>query len=128
MPTPFLKVIPQQHDADCGVACLAMFLGVSYAEALNAFRHNIVQEGTSIRQLQAAAGRLKRPLVWTRKVNLDEDTGILNVTSQGWHRDHMVILKDELIIDTDLSIWEAPAFMMVYKARPISILFEEGEE
>lgn len=121
-PAPFLQVIPQRHPMDCAVACLAMYLGKSYEEVLMAFRHNVMAQGASMRQIQMAARKLGCPLRWSRKVDLEQGSGIVSFSSLKWKADHVVVLKSELIIDTDAFVWDADVFMAAYEARPLSIL------
>ncbi len=120
---PALQIIPQRTAMDCSVACLAMLCRVEYETALVAFQHNVCAKGATIRQLQRAATRLKIALVWSRSVkDIENQTGILCVRSEKWPHDHLVILKEGQIIDTDFTLWDADVFMAVYKAKAISIL------
>lgn len=123
MHAPTLQVIPQRHDMDCGVACLAMLLGKSYEDVLMSFKHNVVRSGVTLRQLRHAAKRLGFCLSWSRKLgDLDTETGILCVRSVKWRNDHLVVLKDGMIVDTDATIWDQDVFMAAYEATPVSIL------
>lgn len=124
-PTPFLSVIPQRHAMDCAVSCLAMLLGESYEKALTAFRHNVIAQGATTNQIRAAAKVLGRSLRWRRAVDLESDSGLLAVTSPRWPSHHLVVLKDEMVVDTDATIWEVDVFMAAYDARPLSILTVE---
>lgn len=127
--TPFLNVIPQRHKMDCSVACLAMLLGKSYEEALMAYDYNVMREGATIRQVKAAAKWLGVPLAWSRKVgDLETETGILCVRTAKWPNDHLVVLKDSMIIDTDATIWDYDVYLAAYEAHPISIMRIEDEE
>ena len=130
MYTPSLSIIAQRTAMDCAVACLAMLCGVEYEVALAAFRHNVSARGATIRQLQQAARRLKTTLVWSRRrVDVETETGLLCVRSAQWPNDHLVVLKEGQIIDTDWTLWDADVFLAAYKAKPISFLtFKEGEE
>ena len=121
-PAPFLQVILQRHPMDCAVACLAMYLGKSYEEVLMAFRHNVMAQGASMRQIQMAARKLGSPLRWSRKVDIETDCGILSVASTIWKSDHVVVIKNEMVIDTDATVWEASDFFSIYSARPMSLL------
>lgn len=121
--TPFLCVVPQRHKTDCSIACLAMLLGVSYEEALLAMAQpRVLKRGVMMRQVLTAAKRLGRPLRFQRKIDLDTDTGILGVRSPQWPNEHLVVLKDGLIFDTDCTIWDADVFLSVYAAKAISLL------
>ena len=124
-PTAFLSVVPQRHSMDCAVACLAMLFGLSYEEVLMAFQHNVIAKGATTRQILDTAEALGRPLKRKRKVDLENDTGLLAVASKRWGHDHLVVLKDEMIVDTDATIWDVDVFMAAYEARPLSILIRE---
>ena len=120
---PFLQVVIQRHTNDCSVACLAMLLGKSYEDALMAFNYNVMREGATIRQVKAAALYLGTKLVWSRRLgDLDTETGILCVRSLRWGHDHLVVLKDGMIVDTDATVWDQDIFMAAYEAAPISLM------
>lgn len=121
--TPFLQVVMQRHQTDCSCACLAMLLGVSYEEALLALRTpHVVTRGVMVRQVLAAARRLGQPLRFCRTFDLDTDTGILGVRSAKWPQEHLVILREGSIVDTDATLWEADVFLSAYDAKAISLL------
>lgn len=113
---------------DCAVATMAMLLNRSYEEVLVAFAHNVIAQGASIRQIQLAARKIGVKLSWRRgPIDMETDTGILVVSGEKWKADHLVILKEGLVIDTDATIWEPDVFMAAYTARPLSILTTEAE-
>ena len=123
MHTPMLQVIPQRHTMDCAVACLAMVIGKSYEDVLMAFDHNVIRYGATIRQTQAAARVLGYRLSWSRKLgDLETDTGILSIRSSNWKTDHLVVLKDGIIVDTDATLWDQDVFMAAYSAVAMSIM------
>ena len=99
-----------------------MLLDVSYEEALAAFRHNVVAGGATVKQIRQAAQRLGHPLVYRRQVDLEQDTGILCLGSAGWTDDHLVILKEGIMIDPDGTLWEADVYIATYMARVLSLL------
>lgn len=122
-PTPFLSVIPQRHGMDCAVACLAMLLNVSYETALLAFgTPAVLTGGAEVRAVKAAAKRLRQPLRLRLAFDLETDTGILGVRSAKWATEHLVVLKDGLIVDTDATIWDADVFLAAYDAQAVSLL------
>lgn len=122
MAEPFLRVEIQRHGMDCAVACLAMVTGASYGAALLAFGDELLH-GAQTRQIQAAARKLGQPLTLKRKVDLDIDSGLLAVRSPLWKADHLVVLREGVIVDTDGSIWFEPdVFLSAYRARTISLL------
>lgn len=92
------------------------------------FDYNVMREGATIRQVKAAARYLGTQLVWSRKLgDLDTETGILCVRSGKWPNDHLVVLKDGMIVDTDATIWDQDVFMSAYGATPISLMRVEGQ-
>lgn len=128
MSAPYLQVCIQRHPMDCAVATMAMLLNKSYEEVLVAFSHNVIAQGASIRQIQLAGRKLGCRLRWRRgPIDMETDTGMLVVSGLKWRADHLVILKEGLIIDTDATIWEPDVFMAAYEARPLSVLTTEGE-
>ena len=106
---------------DCAVACLAMFCGVSYEQALLA-SGAVLEKGMQTRKIQATARRLGRPLKFCRTVDLETDTGLLAVRSVKWKHDHLVVLKEGLVVDTDASLWDVDVFLAAYQATVLSIL------
>lgn len=128
MATPFLQVVPQRHTMDCSVACLAMLLGVSYETVLMAFRHNVIAQGATVRQIRQAASFLGRNLRWSRKFDLESDTGILGVRSTRWKSEHVVVLKEGLVVDTDATVWDTDVFISAYEAQAVSLMTIVNEE
>lgn len=117
-----LQIIFQRSIMDCAVACLAMLTGVAYEEALIAFKHNVCAVGASQRQIIAAAKRLKVTLTFSkRKVDLENDIGILQIGAGKWKADHVVLLKEGQIVDTDSTLWDADVFLSTYKAYVVGI-------
>lgn len=119
--TPVIRVVLQRHRADCGVAVLAMLLGVSYEESLVVVSHEVpevLSGGVYERHLKAAAKRLGVILRGKRAYDMDEEFGILALSSPLWSTDHVVILKDGLIFETDGTVWEADVFLRHHQAKP----------
>jgi ABC-type bacteriocin/lantibiotic exporter with double-glycine peptidase domain len=128
MDAPVLMVVQQRFPMDCGVACLAMICGVSYENALVAVAQdtpNVCISGMWTKQFQAAAKRLGYRLRQKRRPDLEQDTGILGLSCKTWPGDHVVVLREGLIIETDGTLWEPDVFLRHYKARPGSLLVAE---
>ena len=120
MDAPILKVIPQRHGADCGVACLAMLCGVSYENALVAVAQeqpNVCVKGVYLRELRGAARRLGFTLKSKRTIDLETDTGILNLSSRKWKMEHLVVLREGLIVETDGTLYEAETYFAHTQAK-----------
>lgn len=129
MDAPILKVIAQRHENDCGVACLAMLLGVSYENALVAIAQtepNVCARGLYFRDLTAAAKRLGYRLTRRKQFDIEADTGILNLSSHRWRYEHLVILREGLILETDGTLWEAAVYLAHHKATSGTLLEAEA--
>lgn len=128
MASPVLQVVPQQHHNDCAVACLAMLLGEDYEDVLQTFSHNVVARGAETRQIIQAAQMLGHTLRLVRRVNLDTMTGIVAFRSPKWRADHVVVLKNDLILDPqDTTLWESDDYVRHHKAKALYILVEDDE-
>jgi ABC-type bacteriocin/lantibiotic exporter with double-glycine peptidase domain len=122
--THFIKMVPQRHKTDCGVCTLAMLCEVSYEEALLAIgQKRVITKGVQLRAVRDAAKKLGRRLVLKRGFDLDTDTGILGIVSETWDFEHLVILKDGMIIDAqDQTVWEHDDYMEAHHAKAVSLL------
>ena len=83
----------QKEDWDCGVACLAMLLGRTYAEVRARIRK--YPDGVSNRQMMRAAKALGQPVSHRPHVG-DEDVGILDLereTDDRWEGHFAVYAK-----------------------------------
>jgi hypothetical protein len=121
---PFVTFIPQRRKTDCGVATLAMLCGCSYEQALLAIRKpSVLTDGVQLRVVRDAAKKLGKKLVLHRQIDPDNDTGILGVKAESWDFEHLVILKDGLIIDPqDSGIWDFDSYMAAHGAKAVSLL------
>lgn len=93
-----------------------------------AFKKCVGEDGASYGQIKSAAKRLGYTLIRSRKLeNLEERIGILMVGSDEWVHDHLVILKEGQIVDTDSSLWDWDVFLATKKVHAME-LFELKEE
>ena len=67
-------------------------------------------QGSTYKQMRTAVKRLGKKLYITRRTDMDTDTGIINVRSALWPHDHLVVLKDGMIFDTDATVWDFDVF------------------
>lgn len=121
MDAPILRLVSQRHTHDCGVAVLAMLFGVTYEEALIALSWEIpsvLRSGVYIRHLKQAAKNLGSELIARRRYDLEEDFGMLCVSSQKWKTDHLLILHEGRIYDTDGTVWAPDVYLRHHEARP----------
>jgi hypothetical protein len=123
---PLVSLVPQRHMADCGVAVLAMFLGVTYEDALLALGGvvpRVLRRGVWMPEVQRAAGKLGVPLKMKRRADVAEDDGIVRV--QFKRNAHVVLLRNGLIWDTTLEVWEPDDYQRAKRVRLGSILVRE---
>ncbi len=133
MTLPYLKMIPQQGKADCGVVCLAMLLGKPYLEVYAAAhgrrRPHPEIIGMDTLQLKQAAKKFGITLALKRSWDPDTACGLLTVEKidRGPHdfQYHLVLLKFGLIFDTDLTVWEPDVYYSTQKFRPVSLIVEQ---
>ena len=125
MDAPILRVVVQRTDMDCGVACLAMICGVLYENALCAvaqIQPDVCVKGLYQHQMIRAAKILGVTMRAQRRYDLENDTGILCVSTKKWKHDHLVVIKGGLIVDTDGTIWDSDVYMSANKAKLGSLL------
>lgn len=121
---PFVTMVPQRYKTDCGVSTLAMLCGVTYERAFLAIGEtSVMSSGVQLRRVRDAARKLGKRLVLRRKIDLENDTGILGVASSRWDFEHLVMLKEGTIIDAqDQTIWDVDTYLAVHEARIVSLL------
>lgn len=123
----YIQIVRQRHDADCAVAVIAMFAGVSYEEALLAIgTPAVLTSGVQLRVVRTACRRLKCPVVLRRHIDLISDTGILVISCDTWPLDHLVILKEGIIVDPDNTVWDVDTYLEVYRAK-VSLLLRRKD-
>lgn len=130
MSAPILRVVTQRHDGDCSVAVLGTYLGVSYEEALIALAHcqpAVLSVGVDCRHIVAASKMLGVRLVRRKTFDMDSDEGIAWVVSDDMESDHVVVMKQGLVIDTDGTIWEAEDYMRANNAEFDLLLVRSDE-
>ena len=131
-----IQLVPSKgHDAigDCGICCLATLSGCSYEDVVAiAVQHvgEAWKHGLYLTQIIAIGRDLGLNLKRRRKYDLDHDTGILNVTvterpsnKKISRNEHLVVLMEGRIYDSDLRVWAVDAFKQQY-AADFGILLE----
>jgi ABC-type bacteriocin/lantibiotic exporter with double-glycine peptidase domain len=129
MDAPIIRVVLQRHPADCGVACLAMLCGVSYENALVAvaqYRPDVCITGLGLRDMRASALRLGYRLKVRQRYDIETDTGILNLSFKKQKLEHLVVLREGLVIETDGTLWDAELYLNQNKAVPGYLLVAEA--
>jgi hypothetical protein len=125
---PLVSLVPQRHMADCGVAVLAMFLAITYEDALLALGGevpSILRRGVWMPELQRAASRLGVTLRLRRRFDASEDDGIVRVQFKNCA--HVVLLRNGLIFDTTFEVWEPEDYRKAKRVRFGSILVRDGD-
>lgn len=131
MDQPIIRFVAQQFSvSDCGVAALAMCLGIPYAEALvlvAAVKPNVLRDGVRWQDLRRAARRHgARFKVVTTGIDLDDEDlcGILAVqfVTNGAQQ-HAVYLKHGLIFDGRTEcVWDPDVYLRAHNAEVASLL------
>ena len=123
-----LRLVYQGEDTpDCGVACLASYLGITYERAIAAVlkvNPHVLNTGVSTDNLIRASQKLsnKRNPRKLTAIGYEEGSttvGILEVIGDN----HFVIYHGGTIIDLrDRTVWEPDVFFDHYRARPGKLL------
>jgi hypothetical protein len=127
---PLVAMVPQRHDADCGVAVLAMFLGISYEDALLAIGPDVptvLRAGVWITQLREASAKLGAPLKVKRKWDLEDADGIVQVRLPGKFN-HFLLARGGLLFNTNFTVWEQEDYLQARRARFGVLLVREDDE
>lgn len=132
-PEPIVKFVKQASgwNADCGVASLAMCLGLSYSEALvlvAKVKPTVLIKGVTWKELQRAARKhsVKFRLL-CKNIDLDNEelSGLLGVgfVRGGSYVEHAVFLTHGLIFDGDTeTVWEPDVYLKAHNADVLSLL------
>lgn len=129
MESPVIQLVRQRSEGDCGIAVLAMYLRLSYEDVLIAagqIDQNIHHKGMWNWQIKETARVLGVPLKQKRKWDLETAEGIL-ILSSTTHYDHVVVLKDGLLFDTELCVWE-PDVLFALKNYKATMLLQRRDE
>jgi hypothetical protein len=128
-----LTVIRQKRDWDCGVASLAMLLGLPYGDVSAACRTlwgttMPSRRGLGLYHLEELGAMLGHPLKRVYKSAGYElgRTGVLGMNggTMCW-AGHWVVLKAGAIVDPDDGkVWDALDYFKATKARPATLLVE----
>lgn len=125
--------IRQRKDGDCGTAALAMAFEQAYEDVyvhlMQVERKNRGGKGLSVKELQAVASRMNRPLRYRRKFDLEDDEGVLGVQWKGRAKKqagHWVCLKKGMILDPAADLPQtASDWLEQNGARATCLLSEE---
>jgi len=125
-----LSIVPQRRKMDCGIAALAMLLGVPYEDIYVAAckvapTHH--REGLNLREVQAIAQSFGTVLERRRAYDIEADIGILSVRGPSRTRKtdwwHYVVLRRGDVVEPDgARIIDADDYFAVQQARPCTLL------
>ncbi len=109
---------------------MAMYLGVSYEDVLAAAvtrgkkpDHKIHRKGFYTPAILQTARRLGFALKHTRHVDLETSNGILGLVSKKrGEPDHVVLLREGLLFDTDGSVWEPDVYFAHHRYAPTDLI------
>jgi hypothetical protein len=126
-----LEPIMQLGTHDCGVAGIAMLLGVPYVAIAGALpqRKRVYREGMSTRQMVNLAKSLGRKVKVLKTVDLSDDFGILQVENDKEEHGHAAMLWRGLIVDPASGfIWDSTVWLERggWKPDVLITLDEEG--
>ena len=125
MKTPFIHMVAQRHDWDCGVAALAMFLGVEYEAALLAYGDlKVMNRGVWFTEITRAAAHFGVTLRKRRKYDFDRSDGILHIRFKRSREQHVLLLREGWFWDTNhYAVW-APEDYLTENQATAGILLE----
>lgn len=132
MDAPILRVEIQRTMMDCSIAVLAMLLGRSYEEVLQTASRiipNVLECGSTWPEMRKVAKKLGYTTKIKKgpRISLTDDVGALSVRAENWKSDHLVVLKEGLIVDTDGTIWDVDVFLSSHHARSLSLMVFEPQ-
>lgn len=127
-----VKVISQRSDWDCGVAAIAMLLGVPYKDVLAVVKEmydpkQLKRTGLILRQMEEVIENrfgLKVDRRYRRDGYLDGASGILGLNGGDCApHGHWVVIKDGLILDpSGGEAWAPDDYMKAGKCRPATLI------
>ena len=110
---PLVQLVQRRTDFDCGLVAIAMYFGLSYedtlAHAAQVTDVKVHRKGVFVTQIQRIAKQMGVQLVAKRTWDIENDFGILvgdYLLDNGVKDRHAVLLKQGLIWDVDLGVWE----------------------
>ncbi len=121
-----IEPIIQKDIADCGIACLAMVLGVPYVLASTIAREVTKKPhstGLGTRQMLSIARKLGYAMecIKAADVNVDEDTGILFVGFAS--SEHATVLFQGVLVNpADGLLYDPSTYLTSNKGRVLGML------
>lgn len=134
-----IEPVVQKDQADCGIACLAMVLGLPYQTVSAAIpkRSHVGHNGMSNRQLRNIAKRLGYPLTYIGRGRMFETVGILDLqrlsdptnSRSAWEGHYAVQLKTVLFNPADGAIWtDIDAFLKTRRWELLGVFVRQDRD
>ena len=126
MSAPLIRVVlTRGTQGDCTICALGTYLSLTYEDVLAAaarLAKKAHREGMWTSQIISTAKRLGVKLIRKRTWKMDEAHGILTLTSQSDEYDHVVVLHDGLVFDSDGAVWEPYDYFACEQYKPTLLL------
>lgn len=120
--------LTQKSTNDCAIACLAMYLGLSYAVVREAAGKRLAKDGMTTRQILNTAKALGHPLV--KKQDFDEDDiGIADLMRENEEDGHVVLfVKGTVWTTASGQLWaNLHDYLRVHKFRLCGLLTKRDD-
>jgi hypothetical protein len=123
-----VKMVAQRTDGDCTIVALAMYLSETYEDVLGVAAASqdfqIHHTGMYNKQIKQVANLLGVKLVEQHKWDEETADGIICLTSltRKPRSAHVVLLRNGLIFDGDLGVWDPSVYYQHNKWKPWAIL------
>lgn len=123
MPPISIKVVAGREASDCAVAAVATYFSLRYEDVL---KEAVLLDpdyklagGLFIEQITALAKKLGKRLRFRKRINLEEDDGIVVFA------DHVANLMGGVLIDPDGTVWHIEDYMSAYPKTKVEGLMYE---
>jgi len=130
MPEVVVAVAPRHRSNDCGVWAIHTLTGVSYADVATAAQKVDKwggERGLYLTQIARICELLGFSVHKRRRVDLEDDTGILSVWFNK-HEGHVAVLREGELIDADGTSWKVDDYIAAKKVRVSAILIVESKD
>lgn len=127
MGAPIMRIEPRRQSNDCAIWALATYLGKTYDEvcqvAAKADRSK-AKNGLHTATIIRVAKRLGHRLIKLPPTKITEDSyGVITVTHP--ENNHAAVLRNGLVFDVDMTVWDLPAWLEGIGYQPEHLLTEE---
>jgi hypothetical protein len=117
------RVESRRKSNDCAIWALSIYLGIAYE---NVYEKTVKLEGPRVLEgglytpaIQRVAKALGHRLTLRKRPDLSEEYGLLLVS------DHVVMLRNGLVLDTDATVWDVDAWLHHHKYSVYGLLVDQ---